>query len=156
MSEKYTFTVKQIKKKFRYDKIQSDEDILFELKQSSARKIKEIFNWANNKGFNTSVSMLDVRISVARTKADKTFEEVMALIHKNVIFRIVLRKNANLFLMVSNKKVYGDYLEIAVRNIDVGNKEYFIFVYLEPKHLDYLLNNYNLRRIGMLFKQYSK
>lgn len=148
MNEKYVFTVKQIKKKFRYDKIRSDEDIFFELKQSSTRKIKEILNLANNKGFNTSVSMLDVRLSWARTKADKTFEEVTTLIHKNVFFRIVLRKNTNLFLIVSNKKVYGDYLEIAIRNIDVGNKEYFIFVYLEPKYLDYLLNNYDLKRIG--------
>lgn len=148
MNEKYTFTVKQIKKKFKYDKIRSDEDIFFELKQSSTRKIKGILNWANDKGFNTSVSMLDVRLSSARTKADKTFEEVTALIHKNVFFRIILRKNTNLFLIVSNKKVYGDYLEIAIRNIDVGNKEYFIFVYLEPKYLDYLLNDYSLRRIG--------
>lgn len=142
------FTLKEIKKKFRYDKIQSDRDVFFDLKNSSVRKIKEILEWANNKGFNTFVDMLDARVSFARTKADKTFEEVLDLIHKDVFFRIVLRKNTNLFLIVSDEAIDGDYLEIGVRNIDVNDKEYFIFIYLEPKYLDYLLDNYDLTRIG--------
>jgi len=36
--------------------------------------------------------MLDCRVSFARTKADKSFEEIVALVHKNVFFRIILGK----------------------------------------------------------------
>ena len=91
------FTRKEIEERFTYNKIQSDNDAFFELKNQSVRKIKEILEWADNKGFKTSVDMLDCKVSFARTKADKTFEETVALIHKNVFFRIILRKNANLF-----------------------------------------------------------
>ena len=51
------------------------------------------------------------------------------------------------FLIASNEAMDGDYLEIGVRNIDVDNKEYFIFINLEPKYLDCLLDNYELIRI---------
>jgi hypothetical protein len=38
-------------------------------------------------------------------------------------------------------------LELFVRSIDVGDVEYFIFIYLAPTKLDYLIKNYKISEL---------
>ena len=47
-------------------------------------------------------------------------------------------------MILSDKGGVMDWLEVFVRNINIGQVEYFVFVYMEPRHLDYLTNRYAL------------
>lgn len=107
-------------------------DIFYYLKNNTLANIRDVILWADKNGFRTDVTMLDVRVSVGRVNSDKDFNTVFGLINvkAKLYFRIILRKNMNLFGYLYDKAVTGDLLQIAVRGIDIDRKEYFIFVYL--------------------------
>ena len=48
----------------------------------------------------------------------------------------------NLFGLFYDEAVVGDLLEIAIRGIDVGKTEYFIFIYLDKRQLKELKKKY--------------
>jgi hypothetical protein len=128
------------------------EDDFFWLKRETIKKIKEILIWADKNGEKTKVDMLNCYVSFGRTKADKSFNEVLGLIvGKKPIFRIILRRNMNLYGRFSNKIEHGDILEIAVRGIDVGENEYFILVYLKKEKLYELLELYEFKKSPAAF-----
>jgi len=122
-------------------------DVFYSLKSDSLADIKDILSWANKNGLRTNVTMLDVRVSFARIKSDKDFEEVFDLINETSNFRLILRKNMNLFDILSDEKIINDILEIGIRGIDADSKEYFIMIYLEKNFLEKLKKRYELKEI---------
>ena len=120
------------------------------LKNNTVSNIKNILSWANKNGLRTEVTMLDVYVSAGRIKSDKDFQTVLSLVNRSAktYFRIILRKNMNLFLILYNRKVIRDVLEIAIRGIDVDSKEYFIMIYLKKEFLKNLSRKYDIKRIN--------
>ena len=106
-------------------------DDFYFLKYNSVKKVKNILIWAKN---NARTYMVHMRIpgDPARKLADKSFEEVLGLISKESLpyFRIIYRKQQNLFGILYDDLVIEDILEIGICGIDVGTTEYYIFIYL--------------------------
>jgi len=125
-------------------------DVFWTLKNNTVSNIKNILSWANKNGLRTEVTMLDVYVSAGRIKSDKDFQTVLSLVNRSAktYFRIILRKNMNLFLILYNRKVIRDVLEIAIRGIDVDSKEYFIMIYLKKEFLKNLSRKYDIKRIN--------
>jgi hypothetical protein len=119
------------------------------MKNANPKKIKEFLKWANNNGLKTAVTMLDVHKSAGRIKSDKDFKTVLALIDNNDTryFRIILRKQMNLFGISSEEKVIDDMLEIGIRGIDADAKEYFIIIYMDKRFTDTLVKRYDLKMV---------
>lgn len=125
------------------------KDIFYVLKKPSVVKIKKIFLWADKHGEKTCVDMLNCNISWSRVKSDKSFSEVLKLMdkHSSVFFRVILRRQMNLFLILSYEKDIRDILEIVVCGIKEGQIEYFIRVYMSEKKLEVLLTMEELLEI---------
>lgn len=123
------------------------QDIFYDLENKTVKKVKEILKWADKNGERTDVDMLDVYKSWARTKSDKDLETVLSLIDKKALpyFRIIVRKEMNLFGILSEEKIIKDMLEIGIRGIDVDSKEYFIFIWMEKGYLEELERKYKIK-----------
>lgn len=122
------------------------QDIFYRLKKKNVEKVKDMLKWAKNNSLKVEVTMLDIHKSWARIKSDKDFNTVLDLVDEKAIeyFVIILRRQMNLFLILTNKKVIKDVLEIGIRGIDVDSKEYFIMIYLDKKYLAILNKKYEL------------
>jgi hypothetical protein len=114
-------------------------DDFYSLKKPSVKTVKEIFLWARDNAEKVNVDMR-VQGELARKPADRSFEEVLGLVSVKALpyFRIIYRKQMNLFGILYNDLHISDILEIAIRGIDVKNKEYFLFIYLNKKHIQIL------------------
>ncbi len=125
------------------------QDIFYDLENKTVKKVKEILKWADENGERTDVDMLDVYKSWARTKSDKDLETVLSLIDKKALpyFRIIVRKEMNLFGILSEEKIIKDMLEIGIRGIDVDSKEYFIFIWMEKGYRKELERKYKIKGI---------
>ncbi len=121
-------------------------DRFYYLKHNTLANIRDVILWADKNGFRTLVDMLDVRVSMGRIQSDKDFKTVFGLINVKAkpYFRIILRKNMNLFGYLYDEAVIGDLLEIGIRGIDVDRKEYFIFIYLMPELIEELKKRHEL------------
>jgi hypothetical protein len=82
--------------------------------------------------------------------AEETFEEVIGYINRNAkpYFRVILRKNWNWYLLLSNKKRFDDFIEICIRGIDMGSKEYFVRCFLRKEWMPRLKKEFSLKQIG--------
>lgn len=63
-------------------------------------------------------------------------------------FRVILRNNWNWFLLLSNKKHFEDFIEIFIRGIDIGSKEYFVRCFLKKELMPVLKKKFSLEQIG--------
>ncbi|MBI4980565.1 hypothetical protein HZC30_03355 [Candidatus Woesearchaeota archaeon] len=122
------------------------QDIFYDLENKTVKKVRELLKWANENGERTDVDMLDVYKSWARTKSDKGLEKVLGLIDRKALpyFRVIVRKEMNLFGILTEEKVIKDMLEIGIRGIDVDSKEYFIFIWMEKEYLEELKRKYKI------------
>ena len=118
-------------------------DSFYTLTKPAIKTVKGIFTWGKGQATQTDVDMLDCKKSFARVRADKTLDQVMALIDKSAIgfFSMVIREKE-----MSHFGVREDVLELFIRSIDVGDVEYFIFMHLPVDKLQYLLENYSFRK----------
>ncbi|MCK4649544.1 hypothetical protein KAT51_08475 [bacterium] len=121
-------------------------DIFYRMKNGNPKEIKTILKWANKNGLKTMVTMLEAHKSWSRTKSDKDFDTVVGLINESAAeyFVIIIRKQMNLFGILTDEKVIKDMLEIGIRGIDVDSKEYFICIYLEKDYIHRLKGRYEL------------
>lgn len=128
-------------------------DIFYELEKENVNEIKKVLKWAKENSRIIKLDVLNCNKSFRRKKADKTFDEVFNLINKNSsgFFRIILRKDTNVFGLFSDKLKIMDYLEISIRSIDVGSKEYFIFIYLDKKKLEELKKVFVIKEVAGKF-----
>jgi len=97
-------------------------DVFYDLAEPSATKIKKLFRWAEKRSFDTHVEYLDCRESLARQQSDMPFLKAVRMINKEAIkfFRVIHR---GFFADSEN-------IEIAIRNLNLERKEYFIYSFL--------------------------
>lgn len=124
-------------------------DEFYILKSENVKEIKDILKWANNNSLNIYIDMLNCKKGFSRIVADKTFIEVLNLIDGETVdfLRIILRKDMNVFGILSDKLDIRDILEIAVRNVYIDDNEYFIFIYLDKDKLYELFLKYELLKL---------
>jgi len=124
-------------------------DDFYELEKPTLSKVREILAWADQNGIKTEVTMREEYVNIARVKSDNDFESVFKLIDEMSVdfFRIILRKQMELFSKLADTGITKNMLEIAIRGIDVGAKEYFIFIWLEESYLDALKRKFALKLI---------
>jgi len=86
-------------------------DVYYKIKEQTVKNIKDIFVWAKENCIRTKVTMLNISHSCGRVKSDKDFSTVLNLINKSSssYFRIILRKNTNLFGILYNEKIIGGF-----------------------------------------------
>lgn len=102
-------------------------DILYDAKE----KANEIF-----------LDELDCSKSWARTTTDKTFDEIIE-IYKGSSFQHVVFIEDNKSVVFPKMR---DRLEVGLRTSG-NSKDYFIFIYLDKKYLNYFVEKYDMERM---------
>ena len=125
------------------------QDIFFCLKNSTIAKIRGLFEWGHKRAMRTDVYFWE-DTDLNKRPAKETFEEVIGYINGKAkpYFRVILRKNWNWFLLFSDKKHFEDFIEICIRGIDVGPKEYFVRCFLKKEWMPRLEKRFSLEQIG--------
>jgi len=125
------------------------QDIFFCLKNATIAKIRGLFEWGHKHAMRTDVYFWE-NSDLDKRPAEETFEQVLEYINRKSkpYFRVILRKNWNWFLLLSDEKHFEDFIEICIRGIDVGPKEYFILCFLKKEWLPKLEENFSLGQIG--------
>ena len=125
------------------------QDIFFCLKNSTIAKVRDLFEWGHKHAMRTDVYFWESN-NLDKRPAEETFEEVVGYINHSAkyCFRVILRKNWNWFLLLSNKKHFDDFIEICIRGINVGSKEYFVRCFLKKELMSNLEKRFPLEQLG--------
>jgi hypothetical protein len=125
-------------------------DTFYDLVDPDVKKIKAIFRWGYRHALRTDIDKLDCSVSIRREPTDKPFSEIVKLITPKAVgyFRIVvLREYAHSRGVMQDGQVVSDLMELFIRSLDVGEVEYFIFMYLRAERLEELMKKYSLKRL---------
>lgn len=92
----------------------SMHDIFYWLKRPTVSGIRAVLEWAHQYAMATRVTLLDPSESIRRLLGDEPFEKVMRHIgaHAKPFFRVILRKNQNWYLLLTDEKHIEDLIEI--------------------------------------------
>ena len=124
-----------------------EQDIFYWLKRSTITEVRAVLNWARKRAMRTDVYCSDTAKMVRKQSSDRPFEDVMRYINREArsYFRIILRKNRNWFLLLTDKLHIEDMLEIGIRGVEIDGEEYFIHSYLKKEILSKLRRKFLLR-----------
>jgi hypothetical protein len=125
-------------------------DTFYDLVDPDVKKIRAIFRWGYRHALRTDIDKLDCSVSFRREPTDKPFSETVKLITSKAVgyFRIVILGGyAHTRGVVENGQVVSNLMELFIRSIQVGEVEYFIFMYLRADRLEDLMKKYPLRRL---------
>ncbi len=124
-------------------------DIFFRLEHPTIAEIRSILEWTNKNSLRTEVSCLEASKSFQRHVADKSLNEILDHVSRSAkpFFRVILRKNFNWFLTLSGKRHIEDVIEVGLRGVDIGHKEYFIQCFLKKELLVDLRKKFRLIKI---------
>lgn len=103
----------------------------------------ELLYDAKEKANEIYLDELDCSKSWARTTTDKTFDEIIEMYKDSNSFRHVVFIEDNKSVVFPKMK---DRLEVGLRTSGNG-KDYFIFIYLDKKYLDYFVEKYDMERM---------
>lgn len=112
-----------------------NQDVFMCLRHPTITEIRSVFKWAHKYALRTDISCLDVSRDFRRRFSAKGFEEIVNHIDRKAkpYFRIIIRRNFNWFLLLTDKKHIEDLIEIAIRGIEIDSKEYFIQCFLKKE-----------------------
>jgi len=118
-------------------------DDFYDLPKPTVKKIKEIFLWSKKNSYDTHVECLDCNTSFARQPTEMSFQKALKLINKNAsgFFRLIYRR------MVFGYEKKEGYIEVAVRNLNLEGKEYFIYSFLDFSKLEEIIKKFKLEKI---------
>lgn len=133
----------------KFEGMPLNQDIFMCLRNSTIVKICSVFEWAHKNALRTDISYLDVSESFRRQSSTKGFEEVINHMDRKAkpYFRIIIRRNFNWFLLLTDKKHIEDLIEIAIRGIEIDSKEYFIQCFLRKELIKQLKRKFALVKI---------
>jgi len=124
-----------------------EQDIFYWLKRSTITEVRAVLNWAHKRAMRTDVYCSDTVKMVRKQSSDRPFEDVVYHVNggSKSYFRIILRKNRNWFLLLTDKLHIEDMLEIGIRGVEIDGEEYFIHSYLKKEMLSKLRRKFLLR-----------
>jgi len=107
---------------------------------------RAVLGWANRHALRTDISFRDNSGFSGRKPADKTFEEVVSHVGRRAksYFRVILRRNQNWFLLLTDKKHIEDIVEIGIGGVEIGTNEYFIHCFLKKEFVNPLRKKFRL------------
>ena len=108
--------------------------------------MRDVLEWAHRHAMETRITYLDASESFRRQPGDEAFEEVITYVGARAkpFFRVILRKNQNWHLLLTDEKHIEDLIEIAIRGIEIDSKEYFIQCLLRKELLGRLKTKFHL------------
>ena len=91
-------------------------DIFLWLERDTIPEIRDVFNWALEHALLSEVSFLDGSSFARKTTTDITVDELLKHINSGTkkYFRIIVRRNFNWFLLLSDKGHIEDLIEIGL------------------------------------------
>ena len=95
-----------------------------------------LVNESRKLSFRNFVDELDCSKSFARKNTDKTFEEILELYKKDSGFKHIT------FVVRNNDPIKS--IEVGIRVTGENSIDYFIFIYVDLKYLDYFIKKYKL------------
>jgi len=124
-------------------------DIFYDLVDADVKKVRSIFRWGYRHALRTDIDRLDCSVSIRRESCDMPFKAAVRLIDPASVeyFRIVRLEQAGIRGIMSEGQVVSDLLELFIRSLQVGQVEYFIFMYLKAERLGDLMKKYSLREL---------
>jgi hypothetical protein len=124
-----------------------EQDLFLWLKRPTIANVKAVLTWANERAMRTDIDCSDTAKMIRRQPSDKPFEEVVRHINgkSKSYFRVILRKNRNWFLLLTDDLHIEDMLEIGIRGIEIDGEEYFTFSYLKKEMLSKLKKKFSFR-----------
>jgi len=98
-----------------------------------------------SRSFKVKVEKLDCKESFTRLDSQKTIHEILEMIpycdYTHYVF--ILRES---FIPIDIDEYGEKYIETGIRlNQNINDPDYFIFIYIDIKHLDYFIKEYNLK-----------
>jgi len=123
------------------------QDIFYWLKRPTIAEIRAVLNWAHEWAMRTDVNCSDRAKMVRRQRCDKPFEEVVRYVNgeSKSYFRVILRKDRNWFLLLTDKLHIEDMLEIGISGVEIDGEEYFTFSYLKKEMLSKLKRKFSFK-----------
>jgi hypothetical protein len=124
-------------------------DTFYTLQKITVKKVKEVLQWAYDNNLHMEVDELNCKKSFCRKPSEKTFEQILPLIDSKSagFFGVIHRRHWNAFPLLSNTLKYIDVLDFFIRGIDVGDTEYFFFIFVSVEKLEYLTKKFKLKEI---------
>lgn len=128
------------------DKLHLNQDVFMCLRHPTIAEIRSVFEWAHKHALRTDISYLDVSRTLRRQASTKGFEKIVNHIDRKAkpYFRIIIRRDFNWFLLLTDKKHIEDLIEIAIRGIEIDSKEYFIQCFLKKELIKQLKHKFEL------------
>jgi len=98
-----------------------------------------------SKSFKVKCDELDCSKSWSRTNSEKTYQEVLEMISTACFLHYVFILRDSIIPLDIDE--FGEkYIEAGVRlNSTPYDKDYFLFIYINTKHLDYFIEKYDLK-----------
>jgi len=123
-----------------------DQDLFLWLKRPTITEVRAVLNWAHKRAMRTDIFSSDTAKDVRKDYSDKPFEDVVRQINgkSKSYFRVILRKDRNWYLLLTDKLHIEDMLEIGIRGVEIDGEEYFIHSYLKKEMLSKLRRKFSL------------
>lgn len=121
-----------------------EQDLFLWLKHPTIMEVRAVLNWAHKRAMRTDIFASDTAKDVRKDYSDKSFGEVVRHVNgkSKSYFRVILRKNRNWYLLLTEKLHIEDMLEIGIRGVEIDGEEYFIHSYLKKEMLNQLRKNF--------------
>ncbi len=118
------------------------QDTFYQIKDE--KNIVPLLKEAKEKAFNVNIEILDCKKSFARQSIDINFEKALEMYSQADFKHFVFISRNKPWLFVE-KQEQKEYLEVGTRSNNKNEKvDYFIFLYIYTKYLEYFIEKYNL------------
>ena len=98
----------------------------------------KLINECKELSYKFNLDELDCSKSFARVRTNKSYEEILEMIND--------RKFVHWYFGAKTDFIeHKNYIDVGLCVTDFDGVDYFIFLYLETKHLDDLIKKYNLK-----------
>ena len=123
------------------------QDIFYWLKRPTVAGVRAVLNWAHKRAMRTDVYCSDTAKDVRKEYSDRPFKEVLRHINgkSKSYFRVILRKDRNWYLLLTDNLHIEDMIEIGIRGVDIDDEEYFIHSYLKKEMLGKLKRKFSFK-----------
>ncbi len=97
--------------------------------------VKELFDDAKEKAYNTRIDILDCSISMSRQRSELSYDEILELYNNQCHTVFIVRRY----------DWPGTHLEIGFSTMK--SPSYFLFINVDIEHLDFFVKKYDLKKM---------
>lgn len=122
------------------------QDALYIPKKKTIKAWKALLSEAKEKSFQHWCDILDCSKSFCRKSTDKTFDEILEMLHDNRFLHtcFIHRKERSGFDADGRTEYIEVGLSVSPKNEGV---DYFIFIYVDISHLQHFIDKYGMESL---------